>query len=77
MGVDPRRLPKRAKPIRGAKEAWWYEEENGISVYAATELGIISVRLPWGAILRAAARSSGREVIVKALKGEEGKCKGK
>lgn len=67
MSRDPRRQPKKAKPV-GADTArgWWYEDDHGIDVLASTYDGkITSVRIGWAALLRAAQRSSGREVIVK------------
>lgn len=39
------------------RKAWWYEDEKGISVHCEPEGSkVISVEIPWGALMRAAKR---------------------
>lgn len=57
------RTPKRVR--QGAK-GWWYEDERGIDIYLHGTNGTpVHGMVYWSDILRAAQRSSGREVIVK------------
>ena len=59
----PQRMPKRVR--QGAK-GWWYEDERGIDMYLHGTNGVpVHGMVYWSDILRAAQRSSGREVIVK------------
>ena len=61
------RLPKNAHPLHPkTKGGWWYEGPIGIDVFVQQEGGpVLAVRLYWRDILRAAQRSSGKEVIVR------------
>ena len=66
QGKRPSRMPKRARGFaeynrqRGEyakRDAWWYEDENGISVHCEPAGSrVISVEIPWAALMRAARR---------------------
>lgn len=71
---DPRLQPKKARPIKHTqtKAGWWYEQKSGIDVFVQSETGFVfAVRLYWRDILRAAQRSSSREVIVRLAQPKE------
>lgn len=63
MSMDPRRLPK---PVRQGVEGWWYENGRGIDVYLTGKDGrVVRGLIFWSPLLRAAQRSSRREIVVK------------
>lgn len=54
-------LQLKAHKIRGTKTAWWYEEEQGISVVqehweASVHISTDATMIPWHAIRKALAR---------------------
>lgn len=60
------RRPKRMTHLPYATDGWWYEDAKGVDVYLSSKDGVVRRgRIGWAALLRAAQRSSGREVIVK------------
>ncbi len=70
--ADPRRMPKQIRRLKdGDGSAWWYEDERGIEIIhemrtdSGTYVRTEHLRIPWGQLLRAAQRSSGKEVIVR------------
>jgi hypothetical protein len=62
---NPHLGPHRNRSKAGS-ESWWYEDYRGVDLYIHAGPGVVAhARIGWNALLRAAQRSSGREVIVK------------
>lgn len=63
---DARLFPKSIRKMALGGDGWWYEDPCGVDIYLQRQgEAVIHARIGWGALLRAAQRSSGKEIMVK------------